>query len=71
VPAQLTLDLDTVQKIIHDMANAAAVAESALSMVELDRNLPESLRTDVQDAATASRTMSKLVIQLQKLTGLR
>jgi hypothetical protein len=68
---QITLEMDAIQRIAHGMANAAAVAESALSMAELDRRLPEALRPDIQDAATATRTMSALVIEFQKLVGLR
>lgn len=68
---QITLDAERLQKIVHDLANKAAVAESALAMVEQDRRLPEALREDVTDASVASQSISGLVIELQKLVGLR
>lgn len=69
MPDQLKIPAETVRKIVHDLANAAAIADSAISMVEGDNALPERFREDVQDCATACRTVSAQVRLLQKLVG--
>lgn len=68
-PKLLTIDAEEIRKIVHDLAQGAAVADSAISMVEEDRLLPERFREDVQDCATGCRTVCAQVRLLQKLVG--